>query len=87
MRSKMMTISLIGTSLLMLGGCRSFFYNDPIVVSYQPPSCNITWEEEDRLELFSFLDSDLPSEMVFEKISEYRRYCNAMNDYILEVDR
>jgi hypothetical protein len=62
-------------------GCASWWKTD-VVVSYEPPRCDIIWESDDRAELIAFMDSELPSDKVFEKIAEYRRYCNAVNDYI-----
>jgi hypothetical protein len=62
-------------------GCAPWWKTD-VVVSYEPPRCDIIWESDDRAELIAFMDSELPSDKVFEKIAEYRRYCNAVNDYI-----
>lgn len=61
--------------------CASWWKTD-VVVSYEPPRCDIIWESDDRAELIAFMDSELSSDKVFEKIAEYRRYCNAVNDYI-----
>lgn len=82
MRSKKTLMFVIVISLLSLGGCKSWFHKEPVIVSYEPPTCRIVWSEEDRLELFAFMDSELSHDGVFQKIAEYRRYCNSINDYI-----
>ena len=82
MRSKKTLITLIVSSLVLLGGCKAWFHKEPVIVSYEPPICRIVWDAEDRLELFAIMDSEMSHDRVFAKIAEYRRYCNSINDYL-----
>jgi hypothetical protein len=80
MHSKMMLAALIAISLFTTG-CASWWRTDT-VVSYEPPRCEIIWNGEARAELIALMDSGLPSDEIFGKIAEYRRFCLAINDYI-----
>ena len=45
---------IIGMIMLLNTGCASWWKTD-VVVSYEPPRCDIIWESDDRAELIAFI--------------------------------